>query len=314
MSTQFDSYFPKEDWTRDTEGIPQAISMYRYKTTDLRVALFPGLVPGTKEVCGTFVLFRYQDDSMNMEASVPLDKKILQATIQTAVELSAPKKLSHDKFVANLCTWFTTKILNVIDVDDSADKEADEKTYSTVDGERSDRSTTVYSPSLPTPPTPPPSSASSSTSSTTKTEKRKHADDSDNEVGRVMQVGGSRTQIYRVRQTIPIGSHNVWKIPREDGLPVDTPRKKSPAKKEDPPQKEETEKCCVCLDNEPDTIAIPCGCRVVCTACSLILNKDRKQMGQCAVCRQQMTHVAYPDNTVKSTSSRHEDSIFVEGE
>jgi hypothetical protein len=42
------------------------------------------------------------------------------------------------------------------------------------------------------------------------------------ESGFALQVGGSRTLLCRSRQTIPIGSHIVWKIPREDGLPADT--------------------------------------------------------------------------------------------
>jgi hypothetical protein len=42
------------------------------------------------------------------------------------------------------------------------------------------------------------------------------------EAGFALQIGGSRTLLCRSRQVIPIGSRLYWKIPRDDGIAVDT--------------------------------------------------------------------------------------------
>lgn len=57
--------------------------------------------------------------------------------------------------------------------------------------------------------------------------------------------------------------------------------------------------CTVCMSAPADTLVLPCGHSVVCAKCSLILarttDSNRKH---CVVCRESITHVAYPDNTL----------------
>lgn len=52
--------------------------------------------------------------------------------------------------------------------------------------------------------------------------------------------------------------------------------------------------CMICLDRQPSTLAIPCGCRVVCDSCShgLCETPDNRV---CVRCRKAITHVAYQD-------------------
>jgi len=77
----------------------------------------------------------------------------------------------------------------------------------------------------------------------------------------------------------------------------------SDAKKR-PRETEETESdnetCCVCLDKPADTIAAPCGHKVVCGTCSDDLRRNRDRVSSlCVLCQQPITHVVYPDDSIK---------------
>lgn len=60
-------------------------------------------------------------------------------------------------------------------------------------------------------------------------------------------------------------------------------------------KKEEEEECMICMDAAPTTTVVPCGCRVVCDACSKDL-KTTPDKRICVRCRQEITHVAYEKN------------------
>ena len=63
--------------------------------------------------------------------------------------------------------------------------------------------------------------------------------------------------------------------------------------------------CCICHVNDADTVAVPCMHRVVCAECSVQLNEQKRFSTQCVVCRQTITNVGYPDNTMPSTKESH---------
>jgi hypothetical protein len=221
-----DALFPADAWQRDTEGVPPGIIMFRYKQSDLRVVMIPGLYPGTTKICGSYLLFRSGDDSMNMECSVGNSIASIKAMIRTAVELSGHVRLSHDKFLANFARWIAEKTLRKISDETPADV----------------ATAAARAPNEPSAP------------------QKRESGDSDN----VAQKA---------------------------------------ARREPSPEPENT--CCICLSATADTTALPCGCSVVCSTCSRALNKDRLNSGLCVVCRQQMTHVSYPDNSMKPTNSTH---------
>lgn len=220
-----ETLFPSDAWQRDMIGVPTGIVMFRYKQSDLRIVMIPGLYPGTTEICGSYLLFRAGDDSMNMECSVDNSVETTKCMIRTAVALSGHARLSHDKFLANFARWITEKTFRILSSEAPADVTA-----------------AARAPSEPSTP-----------------QKRENSD-----AGNVAQKASRR---------------------------------------EPSPEPENT--CCICLVAPADTTALPCGCSVVCSVCSRALNKDRLNAGLCVVCRQQMTHVSYPDNSMKPTNSTH---------
>lgn len=191
----YSQLFPESDWICDKEGVPESLIMHRLKGSELRIATFPGLIPGTNKICGLFILFRSQDDSMNMEVSVPLDIEIMKSMIKITVQLCKDAPITHAKFLDNLLRWFQGKQT-----------------------------------------------------------KRLRADNDEQE-----------------------------------------------EKQKDTKEEEKTE-CCVCCDNDADTIALPCGHRVVCHRCSQSLGDDENQKSNCVLCRQPISHVAYPNNEMKPVS------------
>lgn len=51
------------------------------------------------------------------------------------------------------------------------------------------------------------------------------------------------------------------------------------------------DKCVVCLERDPDTVAMPCAHRVVCEQCSRGLKRDHNNRAVCVFCRQPLEYV-----------------------
>ncbi len=75
------------------------------------------------------------------------------------------------------------------------------------------------------------------------------------------------------------------------------PAKKRAAPEEKKEEEDEDSLCMVCLAEQADTIAMPCGCVVACHACSpkLAATPDKRT---CLRCRRAITSVVYPDRDV----------------
>lgn len=85
-------FFPNSKWEIDKEGVPENVLMYRLIGTDLRIAVFVGMIPGTDKMCGYYFLCRAFDDSENTEASVPPNDQVIKMTINVLVDMCKDKK------------------------------------------------------------------------------------------------------------------------------------------------------------------------------------------------------------------------------
>lgn len=253
MNAVFRDAFPSDAWQEETENVPRGMIMFRLRNSQLRVALCFGLVPGTNQICGIYVLFRAQDDSMNMECSVP-DGQMLKGIVATAVKLCGDAPISHDKFLANLHQWYATKVMRTLRSRTSG-ANAEEKEE---EGEE---------------------------------EEEKEAAKEDEE-----EKKESKKRESEADNAIPAEK----KVKKQD-------EKGQEGEGTEENGEEDEEKCCVCFENDADTLAVPCGHRVVCASCSKQLNKDSNHKTVCVLCREPITHVNYPDNDMKSIALSHTD-------
>lgn len=171
------------------------------------------------------------------------------------------KKLSHDKFLANLLQWYNGKVIDRLLSTGKATIVSNSNVDSTSDTATSTTTTTA---------------AASSIAVDPHSKKRERAEEP-------VVASSSSSSSTRVPLVEPAKAATQSKVARV----------------------EESILCCVCEDAEANTIAVPCGHRVVCRQCSVKLNKDGDNSTRCVVCRQTITHVGYPDNTMKATSSSH---------
>lgn len=102
----FASYFSDEWSIEPSDAVPQ-MEIYRLKGSELRIALMLGLEPGTSNIVGAYVLFRSQDDSMNIECSCILEH--IEAVVESAIMTTRNANISHQKFIDNLRIWYATK-------------------------------------------------------------------------------------------------------------------------------------------------------------------------------------------------------------
>lgn len=98
--------FPSGQWAIEPTELP--IHIFRRLDSELRIALLPGLYPGTDEICGYYVLYRHEDDEINMEISCP-DAAMVKSVVNFATDMTKGKHMSNDKFVANLERWLGEK-------------------------------------------------------------------------------------------------------------------------------------------------------------------------------------------------------------
>lgn len=80
-------------------------------------------------------------------------------------------------------------------------------------------------------------------------------------------------------------------------VPVPRPAEKKRAAPGQDKEEDEDSLCMVCLSAPADTIAMPCGCVVVCRLCSPKLSETPDKR-TCVHCRRPITSVVYPDRDV----------------
>ena len=103
---KLEDIFPSGQWAIEPTKLP--IHIFRRVDSELRIALLPGLYPGTDEICGYYVLYRHEEDEINMEISCP-DAVMLKSVVNFATDMTKGKHMSNDKFLANLERWLAEK-------------------------------------------------------------------------------------------------------------------------------------------------------------------------------------------------------------
>lgn len=119
------------------------------------------------------------------------------------------------------------------------------------------------------------------------------------EQGRARPLNGGaqvRAEAPPMQQSAESATHKMPEANAEPSVEQDN-AKRARVKKDEPNE------CSVCMAAPADTLVLPCGHSVVCAACSktLAAQAGSTNRERCVVCREPISHVAYPDNSLVAT-------------